>query len=474
MKSKESRADGPRLLAAEVLLAVDQQEQFANLVLPKALREEQRSNRNFDDRDAAFVSELVYGTLRHQGTVDFALAQFSSKPLAELDPAVLTCLRMGAYQILYMRVAEHAAVSETVSVSRELAGQGPSKFVNAVLRSLLREGKEGVFERVQNITDPNLSLQVATSHPEWIVTAVGQALEERDLPKSELREVLEANNSRAEVTLVARPGLVTAKELAEEAEDVLSTGTSQGRLSEYAVTIESGDPGALPSVRGGQAAVQDEGSQFAAIVLAEAPLEGPDERWLDLCAGPGGKSALLAALGRPRGVTVTANEINPGRARLVERSVQALDNVQVEVRDGRRFDDGIQYDRVLIDAPCLGLGSLRRRPESRWRHKVSDLTELVPLQQQLLDQGVELARPGAVIAWVTCSPHVEETLQQVERILETKPVQLLDGAQLAQTLVPEDLQLGEGGDIAGKTIQLWPHRHGTDAMFIALLQKSLT
>ncbi len=471
MVRKPSRVDAPRLVAAEVLLAVEDKGQFSNLALPRALRQEQRDNPDFTYRDSAFVSELVYGTIRAQGTLDFILADFSSQPLTQLEPAVLVCLRLGAYQILYTRVPEHAAVGETVSVARQLAGEGASRFVNAVLRALLREGKPKILARIENISDADLALQVGTSHPGWIVDATREALQARDLPSEEVQAALEANNKRAEVTLVARPGLVSATDLANEAEDILGTATTQGLLSEYAVTIASGDPGALPSVRSGEAAVQDEGSQFAAILLAEAPLEGEDSKWLDLCAGPGGKSALLAALAAPKGAQVTANEVNPGRARLVERSVQALDNVSVTVKDGRDFDPGFLFDRVLVDAPCLGLGSLRRRPESRWRHSSSDLEELVPLQAALLDQAVRLARPGGLIAWVTCSPHVEETLERVRNILSDHPVELLDAAELAQTLVPTDLDLGHGDEIASKTVQLWPHRHGTDAMFVALLRR---
>ncbi len=474
-KRKTRRGGGTvnsaRLVAAEVLIEVDAEGKFANLVLRKALRQRQTEDPNFTFRDSALTSELVYGTIRQQSFLDFALSPHCSQPLEDLDAAVLICLRLGAYQLLFLRVAEHAAVSETVEVARKLAGEGPSRFVNAVLRSLQREGKQETFERVDQIEDRVLRTATKYSHPEWIVTDVRDALVERGIDVAELDGALAANNEAAKVTLVARPGLITPAELAQEAEDVLGTSTAQGLLSEYAVVLSGGDPGALPSVRSGVAAVQDEGSQLAAMLLAEAPLEGSDKRWLDLCAGPGGKSALLGAIGASRGVELVANEVNPKRARLVGRSVQALENVSVNVGDGRSFTSDAPFDRTLVDAPCLGLGSLRRRPESRWRHSRADLDELLPLQEALLSQGIALTRKGGVVAWVTCSPHVAETLDQVAYALDQFDVELIDAADLAQTFTPVDLALGSGSEIASKTVQLWPHHHGTDAMFIALLRK---
>lgn len=481
-RHRESKSvDAPRLLAARALVSIDEDGQFANLLLPRMLREEQSSNPRFSPQDAAFVSELVYGTTRRQRTLDQILTPLSTKPLAELDAPVRACLRLGAYQLMYMRVPDHAAVSETVSVARELSGEGPSKTVNAVLRSLLRLGTDEALARAVDSVPRQYRVGVEQSHPHWIVDAFRESLRLRGFPEATLAEALEANNTAAQVTLAARPGLVDPQDLAEEAEDVLRVSAHQGNLAETSVILGGGDPGALPSLRSGDAGVQDEGSQFAALLLANAPLgAGSDSRWLDLCAGPGGKAALLAAVAKERGATVTANEVSPRRARLVERSAQALDNVTVTVQDGREIlGEGI-YDRVLVDAPCLGLGSLRRRPESRWRHSESDLDELLPLQRGLLDAGIRLARPGGVIAWVTCSPHRSETVDQVARVLESGQVTLLDVYDVAACLTPEDLRatgvIPEGlapttRTVLQRSLQLWPHIHKTDAMYIALLKK---
>lgn len=473
---REQQPDAARTVAAQALLAVEQSGAFANLILPRLLRDAQLGDRSFTSQDAAFAAELVYGTIRRQRTLDAILAPLVSRPLAELDPETLICLRMGVYQLVYMRVPDHAAVSESVSLARHLVGQGPSKMVNAVLRSVLREGTQAAAERILVVQDESSRLGLKHSHPNWIVDALRDSLTLRG-DADQLDEALAANNEPAQVTLVARPGLIEPEVLSEEAESVLTAVAHQGNLSEYAVVLSGGDPGALPSIRSGSAGVQDEGSQLAALLLAAAPLEGSDLRWLDLCAGPGGKTALLAAIGAKQGVKVTANEVNPRRAKLVERSVQALNNVKVTVADGREFRGDGSYDRVLVDAPCLGLGSLRRRPESRWRHSEADLDELVPLQSDLLSAGIRLARPGGVIAWVTCSPHRMETVDQVLRAEEAGAVQLIDAYEVADSLGVFNLQpalvdrTNGVSEVVQKTIQLWPHRHGTDAMYIALLRK---
>ena len=275
-------ADAPRLLAARALIAVDEDGQFANLVLPKMMREEQSVNPRFTPQDAAFTSELVYGTIRRQRALDQVLAPLSTKALGQLDAPVRACLRLGAYQLMYMRVPDHAAVSETVSVARRLAGDGPSRTVNAVLRSLLRQGTDEALKAAIESVPRQYRVGVEHSHPDWIVDAFRESLRLRGHPESELAEALEANNVAAQVTLAARPGLVEPVDLAEEAEDVLRVSAYQGNLADTSVILSGGDPGALPSVRSGEAGVQDEGSQFAALLLASAPLEaGPDERWLD-------------------------------------------------------------------------------------------------------------------------------------------------------------------------------------------------
>jgi 16S rRNA (cytosine967-C5)-methyltransferase len=246
---------------------------------------------------------------------------------------------------------------------------------------------------------------------------------------------------------------------------VAESGGQPGPWSPHAVRLGGGDPARVPSVREGRAAVQDEGSQLAALLLARAPLEGPDAAWLDVCAGPGGKAALLAVV-RLEGVRLTAADRAPHRAELVRRTLRDEDDVEVLVADGRTppWPPG-SFDRVLLDAPCTGLGALRRRPEARWRRKPDDLVSLVLLQRALVGSALDLVRPGGVVLYATCSPLLAETSGVISSVLQTRADAVLEDATALLPGVP-DL----AGPIPG-TVQLWPHRHGTDAMFMALLRK---
>ena len=320
------------------------------------------------------------------------------------------------------------------------------------------------------------------SHPSWMVRAFREALVAHGYPAGELIDVLKADNEVPTVTLVARPSLMTVDELADEAEDVLDTRVAFGTVSPYAVLLESGDPARLPSIRDGRCGAQDEGSQLAALIAASAPLDGGrDERWLDLCAGPGGKAAMLAGLAAKVGARVTANEVHPHRARLVERTTRLLDSIEVVSGDGRSFGGGqsawplASFDRVIVDAPCSGMGSMRRRPESRWNRTPADVAELTQLQHELTERAVALTRPGGVLTYVTCSPHAAETREQVERLTQRGEVELLDTVALANDCCPAPLDVpASAGVIAGsqgRTLQLWDHRFGTDLMFVACMRK---
>jgi 16S rRNA (cytosine967-C5)-methyltransferase len=310
--------------------------------------------------------------------------------------------------------------------------------------------------------DPVGHLSVVHSHPPWVVRSFADALG-GDL--TETARALAEDNEPAAVHLCARPGRVEAAELAAE------VGGVAGKFSPYAVYLPAGAPGRLRAVADGRAHVQDEGSQLVAVALADAPVsEGPAERWLDMCAGPGGKAALLGGLAGRRGATLTAVEIAEHRARLVERAVQGLP-VTVLLADARTVGVGDElpeasFDRVLVDAPCTGLGALRRRPEARWRRQPGDLPALTRLQRELLVAAIAAARPGGVVAYVTCSPHVVETRVSLAGARRRSPhaTQLLDARPLLPAGMPG---LGDG-----PTVQLWPHRHGTDGMFLALLRRT--
>lgn len=457
-RTRSAPADPVREAAFDVLAALREKDAYTNLVLPPLLR-----SHGIAGRDAAFATELVSGTVRRQGTYDAVLGACVDRSLAKVDPAVLDVLRLGVHQLLAMRVPSHAAVGTTVDLARSKVGHGPAGFVNAVLRKVAAHDLSGWIRRVapDPAADPVGFSCVAYSHPRWVVAALTEALADGPGDRSdELDDLLAADNEAPKVTLVARPGLSTVEEL-------LEAGGTPSALSPYAVRLGSGDPGEVPAVRERRAGVQDEGSQLVAEAFAEAPLAGRDERWLDLCAGPGGKSALLAAIAGGRGARLVASERLAHRSALVagatSRSGAGL--LGVLTADGTRpaWRHG-SFDRVLVDAPCTGLGALRRRPESRWRRSPADLGQLVALQSALLGSALDSARPGGLVAYVTCSPVLDETSGVVSAVLAQRGHVRLEDATPLFTRVPDC-----AGPLPG-TVQLWPHRHGTDAMFLALLR----
>jgi len=429
------RVDPPRLAAYDVLAAVRTQDAYANLLLPRLL-----ADRGIGARDAAFTTELVGGTLRWQGSYDAVLDHLSTRPL---DDDVRDALRLGAHQMLRMRVPDHAAVASTVELVRQRVGHRPAGFANALMRRLTTRDFDGWLDAV------DAPLEVRWSHPPWVVDELRRALDRDD----ELVSLLAADNEPPRVTLVARPGLAERDDLGEPT-----------RFSQFGARLGSGDPGALAAVSEGRAGVQDEGSQLVAVALADTGLEGSDERWLDLCAGPGGKAALLGALAAQRGARLLAVEKQPRRADLVRQSVGALAAGVVDVLTADATEPQWEaggFDRVLLDAPCTGLGALRRRPEARWRRTAEDIPGLVQLQGALLDGAVRAVRPGGLVAYATCSPVLAETAEVVG---DRSDVTLLDATEV----------LGQVPDCAGPlpgTVQLWPHRHGTDAMFLALMRR---
>jgi 16S rRNA (cytosine967-C5)-methyltransferase len=540
------RSADPRRVAYDVLAAVRDRAAYANLLLPKLLAE-----RQVDGRDAAFATELAYGTLRGQGTYDAVLAACSDRPLDKLDPPVLDVLRLGTHQLLNTRVGAHAAVATSVDLAKSVIGPRVSGYVNAVLRRVATRDLPAWLDIVapSPATDPDGYLATRYSHPRWIVAAYRDALGDTagnpvpaenlaqpDAPapadspvqepaapdaegaratvpgapeaptvmpggtaateavaRTELEAALAAGNARPRVTLAAFPA-------GPPREDVMPAAAVPGRWSPYAFTIQSGNP--APLIDSGAAAVQDEGSQLAAIALSRAAVTpgagrnvGAPERWLDLCAGPGGKSRLLYGLAAAGRATLTAAELHPHRAALVAEVLTRASQLtgspaaaasagqagaphpggplgpragdfEVVVADGTRppWPDGT-FDRVLVDAPCSGLGALRRRPEARWRKSETDLKGLTALQRDLLRSALASVRPGGVVAYVTCSPVPAETSDVVADVIASVPGTEVIDAPAVLSEVPG------ARSTSPLFAQLWPHRHGTDAIFIALLRR---
>jgi 16S rRNA (cytosine967-C5)-methyltransferase len=402
---------------------------YANLVLPTLLR---RSDLSPSERAAA--TDLVYGSLRMRAALDYALAPLSRQPLDRLEPLVLRGLRLGAYELLFGGTAAHAAVAETVGAVARAGHRGQAGYVNAVLRRLATTPPSWPDPE----RDPAGWATTRGSHPAWIVE---EALAR--LGPEELVALVEADNTRPEVSLRATPGRTTRDELlAELTEAGLAARPSP--LSPDCVILERGDPGDLPAVREGRAVVQD----AASAVVVPAVGASPGELVLDLAAGPGGKAGHLAALG----ARVLAVERNRRRAGLVAQAASRIgvaDRLLTVVADGRRppLRPG-QADAALVDAPCTNLGSLRRRPEARWRHGPDDIPGLVELQLALTEAAADAVRPGGTVLYSVCTWTQAETDGVVAALLERR----------------DDLRLDE-------TRQLWPHRDGADGMFLARLFK---
>jgi 16S rRNA (cytosine967-C5)-methyltransferase len=525
-RTRSPRPADPRRAAYDVLAAVRDRAAYANLLLPKLL-----ADRHLSGRDAALATELTYGTLRGQGTYDAILAACSDRPLAKLDPPVLDVLRLGAHQLLSTRIGAHAAVATSVDLAKSVAGPRVSGYVNAVLRRVATRDLAAWLDIVapSPVTDRDGYLATRYSHPRWIVAAYRDALGDAadaaarrevisdalagpgpsgvpagpepsteaqsaevtgEAPGTELEAALAAGNARPRVTMATFPG-------GPPREEIMPPDATPGRWSPYAFSLAAGDP--TPLVESGRASVQDEGSQLAAIALSRAPRsgdgDGAAERWLDLCAGPGGKSRLLYGLAAGSGATLIAAELHPHRAVLVRDALTRASRLagscaplapgretggqeapgplaptgsefEVVVADGTRppWPDGT-FDRVLVDAPCSGLGALRRRPEARWRKSADDLKELTALQRDLLRSALAAVRPGGVVAYVTCSPVRAETTDVVTDVVASTPgTELLDAPA-----VLSGIPAARAADPL--FVQLWPHRHGTDAIFIALLRR---
>lgn len=441
-----------RKAALACVLAVVEEDAYANIAMSSIVRDA-----GLTQRDAAFATELAYGSLRMSGFYDEVIAVASGRDPISLEAPVRAVLWLGAHQALAMSTPPHATVSETVDLVKHAGVFRASGLVNAVMRRITERTRDEWVAAVapgDGITD----LSIRTSHPEWIVAELEASLAARGRG-GEVEALLESHNQPAAVTLAARPGLIDRDALATQ------SGGTATQMSPYGVVLKSGSPGKVVAVRDGAAGVQDEGSQLVAAALASAAVRVPTtgERWLDACAGPGGKTALLGGLAALCGAHVDALELHPHRVSLVEDNVRSLPFgvVDVHVADATAWSAG-PYDRILVDAPCTGLGALRRRPEARWRRSAADLWDLTELQAAILAHTASLLAPGGVVAYVTCSPVLAETRE----IVAASGLDYVDArAAFAEITGTEPEAWGDGPDV-----QLWTHVHGTDSMYLAILK----
>jgi 16S rRNA (cytosine967-C5)-methyltransferase len=425
-----NREASSRQIAFEALFEVIANEKYSNILLPQMLQKSQ-----LESRDRAFVTELVYGTLRQQGFLDSAIKKYADRSIADIDLKIMIVLRLGTYQLLILKSPAHAAVSESVNLAKIVAGSSSASFVNALLRRISEDLEFQPAEQSEQF-----------SHPQWIIDAYASALKDEDL----VRKQLNANNLPAKPTLIAWPGLAKVEELEQE-------GANHIPGSRYALS-SPGNPGSLAAIRERRAGVQDYGSQLVVENFVATDTGGLT--WLDMCAGPGGKAAYLEALliheNRDPKLLI-ANELSKERSKLVQQVVRSTKVVNFDARylDRELSESESKFDRILIDAPCTGLGALRRRPEVRWRRSPQDLPSLTKLQRDLLESAKKLLKPKGIIGYATCSPHLAETKWQINSFLKDNP---------EFRRVPVDVSPDKDGDM-----QLWTFRDGTDSMFLSLL-----
>lgn len=432
-----------RLTAYELVHQVNHEGAYANIRLPELL-----AKSNMNTADKAFTTELSYGTLRMQGQHDYIIKKFIDRPFNEIDPKILDLLRIGTHQITQMRVADHAAVGETVEVAKLVTGESKASYVNAILRKISADSNDlteleklPIFEK----------LTIKYSHPEWIISSFFDQI--KDWAKVE--ELLAANNLPAAPDVVAWPGKSNVIEL---------TKLGATKISGYPNGVNlPGIPSEFTPIIERRAGVQDRGSQL--VVENFLATMKPGLSWLDMCAGPGGKAAYLyhSLTEQDPSAKFLANEPIPHRAELVKRVVNNQQVVSVDGTDPSNFNDA--FDRILVDAPCTGLGALRRRPEARWRKSQKDLKELVVLQRNLLASAYQLLSPGGLIAYVTCSPHLAETRGQVIDFLDAHSDMKIS------PITTYALAHAQGIQDDG-SVQLWTHQDQSDAMFMVLFEKA--
>jgi len=442
-----------RRLASEILLKVDIQKAYADILLDQRIRIQR-----LQERDRALLTELVYGTLRWRGAIDAQLNCYLRRPLAKTDPFIRNLLRVTLYQLLFLnKIPDYAAVNEAVQIAKKHKGGKVAGFVNGALRNFLRRNSDSATPHPSD--DSIATLAMEYSHPEWLV---GRWLEYFGLEGA--KELMRANNERSPLVLRVNTLKSDRRALLDllERNGVTAVAT---QWSPEGVWVQSGSAvDGLPGFHQGLFQVQGEASQLVAYLLASQP----EERVLDACAAPGGKTTHIAELmndaGEVTALDISARgieKIRDNAARLGLTSVRALRS------DASRDFPGSflgHFDRVLVDAPCSGLGTLRSHPEIKWHRNPSDIERLGRLQEKILDRVVPCLRPGGVLVYSTCTLTRDENEQVVESFLKAHREFELENAA---GYLPEQAK----SMVQGSYFLALPHRHNTDGFFAARMRK---
>ena len=430
-----------RQVALQLLQRVQRDDSYVNLLLPTLLRQS-----SLDEADRGLVQELAYGALRWQLQYDSFIDILAGGKA--IEPDIRLILRLGMHQLLRMRIPSHAAINESVEQVKQIQPRAAG-FANAILRNADRRGYDQLLKDATEGKSRLEYLSIVFSHPQWVISVLSDALELDG--KSDIEALLSSNNETPQINLAA---------LTESASKKLTDlGLKKSPVSPIGF-IAAGNPEPLLDA---DIRVQDQGSQLVALAMLE--LSDRSGVFLDMCSGPGGKSAVLLSGLSPQAKLVCF-EPAPHRAKLVAQAVGDDGRVSIVTKMGQEAEKN-SYDAVLLDAPCTGLGSLRRKPESRWRKQPSQLRDLNRIQNELLLAGLDALKSGGVLLYSTCSPVISETNTQIFDALQSRPdCELVDIKPILSKISPT-LKLNE----SRKTVQLWTNIHQTDCMFLAAIRK---
>jgi len=442
----------PRKYAWDVIHRVDREKTYANILLDQVLRKTA-----LKEQDRAFITELVYGTLRWRGKIDHVITQFSSKPLSKLDPEILNILRIGVYQLLFLRTPSSAAVDESVKLSKNFTSGKASGFVNAVLRAIDRERDNIHYPSSDGDSVPYLSVEY--SHPRWMVSMFLKMLGESDTER-----LLKVNNVVAPVTVRANTLVMSRDELAEHLIEEDGIESSPTPYSLDGLVLKNSPPAAqLGVVNRGLCLVQDEAAQLVSRLAA------PQPGWeiLDTCAAPGGKTTHLATIMKNEG-TIHAMDINPSRLTMIEDNARRLGVTIIETRQADcsaplKFPRN-SFDAILVDPPCSDLGIIRRHPDVKWIKNPDRITELADLQLKMLTTAAKYVKAGGTLVYSVCTISRRESEGIIGKFLERSKV---------WTLEPASEILPEAAECCDKEgyLKTFPHMHGTDGFFAARLRR---
>ncbi|MCH5584869.1 16S rRNA (cytosine(967)-C(5))-methyltransferase RsmB [Shimazuella sp. AN120528] len=440
-----------RAWALDTLQKWQQESAFSNLLLHQQLQKS-----SLDSRDKRLVTELVYGTIQRLNTLDYIIDQLVNKKT--LDGWVRQLLQLSLYQFLYLdKIPERAVVHEAVELAKWRGNIGISKFVNGVLRSFLRKQKEFIFSKDATQLKQR---SLAYSFPEWIVTSLSDAY-----GKNTANLVMEACNLPPKVSIRVNTLRADRETFLADWRTSESSAANASKLSEDGVILSGiGNAANLAGFGEGAYTIQDESSMLVASLFDPKP----GMHILDACAAPGGKTTHLAEKMKNQG-EITALDIHKHKVKLIDSNAKRLGISIISARalDARKLEDQVQYDGVLLDAPCSGLGVIPRKPDIKWRKSAEEVGQLMFIQQQLLESVAAKVKPGGILMYSTCTWTQEENQQQMAHFLANHPEYVPDEEFL--TLLPENVK--QTAIIGDAWVQILPHHFQSDGFFIAKLRR---